>query len=146
VIYLYKYYSEYARLSLCSLIVQSAFSSRLGYEEHIPGQTRDWNEELQTTRELPQKNLPERLIRERAIFKVTPPFYAFGSSGGGLYSKYGPNYVPLIHQGEGSSQSITEVTFGFWMYLGEGYVQVMTHRNQDVFVQKSTFHLGASDR
>lgn len=34
-------------------------------------QTRDWNEELQTTRELPRKNLPERLLRERAIFKVT---------------------------------------------------------------------------
>jgi len=42
----------------------------LGYEEHIPGQTRDWNEELQTTRELLRKNLPERLLRERAIFKV----------------------------------------------------------------------------
>lgn len=47
-----------------------AFSSKLGYEEHIPGQTRDWNEELQTTRELSRKNLPERLMRERAIFKV----------------------------------------------------------------------------
>lgn len=33
-------------------------------------QTRDWNEELQTTRELARKNLPERLLRERAIFKV----------------------------------------------------------------------------
>ena len=43
----------------------------MGYEEHIPGQTRDWNEEIQTTRELPKTNLPERLIRERAIFKVT---------------------------------------------------------------------------
>ena len=31
---------------------EDAFSSKLGYEEHIPGQTRDWNEELQTTREL----------------------------------------------------------------------------------------------
>ena len=50
---------------------EDAFSSKLGYEEHIPGQTRDWNEELQTTRELPRKNLPERLLRERAIFKVT---------------------------------------------------------------------------
>ena len=49
----------------------SAFSTRLGYEEHIPGQTRDWNEEIQTTRELPKTNLPERLIRERAIFKVS---------------------------------------------------------------------------
>ncbi|CAG2062874.1 unnamed protein product [Timema podura] len=48
---------------------EDTFSSKLGYEEHIPGQTRDWNEELQTTRELPRKNLPERLLRERAIFK-----------------------------------------------------------------------------
>ena len=46
----------------------------MGYEEHIPGQTRDWNEELQTTRELPRNSLPERLIRERAIFKVTSLF------------------------------------------------------------------------
>ena len=49
---------------------EDAFSSRLGYEEHIPGQTRDWNEELQTTRELPRGTLPDRLVRERAIFKV----------------------------------------------------------------------------
>ena len=49
---------------------EDTFSSKLGYEEHIPGQTRDWNEELQTTRELPRKSLPERLLRERAIFKV----------------------------------------------------------------------------
>ena len=48
----------------------SAFSARLGYEEHIPGQTRDWNEELQTTRELTRNTLPDRLVRERAIFKV----------------------------------------------------------------------------
>lgn len=53
-------------MSICS----AANSARMGYEEHIPGQTRDWNEELQTTRELPRKTLPERLIRERAIFKV----------------------------------------------------------------------------
>ena len=52
---------------------EDAISQRLGYEEHIPGQTRDWNEELQTTRELPRKNLPDRLIRERAIFKVSAP-------------------------------------------------------------------------
>lgn len=48
----------------------TAFATRLGYEENIPGQTRDWNEEIQTVRELPRKNLPERIIRERAIFKV----------------------------------------------------------------------------
>lgn len=55
---------------------EDTFSSKLGYEEHIPGQTRDWNEELQTTRELPRKNLPERLLRERAIFKVHSDFVA----------------------------------------------------------------------
>ena len=49
---------------------EDVISQRLGYEEHIPGQTRDWNEELQTTRELTRKTLPDRLIRERAIFKV----------------------------------------------------------------------------
>ncbi|KAK2711731.1 clustered mitochondria protein homolog [Artemia franciscana] len=60
---------------------EDAFSSKLGYEEHIPGQTRDWNEELQTTRELPRKNLPERLLRERAIFKVHSDFVAAATRG-----------------------------------------------------------------
>uniref|UniRef100_A0A8C7FA48 Clustered mitochondria protein homolog n=1 Tax=Oncorhynchus kisutch TaxID=8019 RepID=A0A8C7FA48_ONCKI len=56
-------------------------TSRLGYEEHIPGQTRDWNEELQTTRELARKNLPDRLLRERAIFKVHSDFAAAATRG-----------------------------------------------------------------
>lgn len=60
---------------------EDAFSTRLGYEEHIPGQTRDWNEEIQTTRELPRKSLPERLIRERAIFKVHSDFVAAATRG-----------------------------------------------------------------
>jgi protein TIF31 len=45
--------------------------NKLGHEDHIPGQVRDWNEELQITKELSKKTLPERLIRERAMFKVT---------------------------------------------------------------------------
>lgn len=64
-----------------ALRAEDAFSSKLGYEEHIPGQTRDWNEELQTTRELPRKNLPERLLRERAIFKVHSDFVAAANRG-----------------------------------------------------------------
>ena len=44
-------------------------------------QTRDWNEELQTTRELPRKNLPERLLRERAIFKVHSDFVSAATRG-----------------------------------------------------------------
>lgn len=43
---------------------------KIGLEDHIPGQVRDWNEELQTTHELPRETLSERLIRERAIFKI----------------------------------------------------------------------------
>ncbi|XP_066148360.1 clustered mitochondria protein homolog isoform X2 [Euwallacea fornicatus] len=60
---------------------EDSLSSKLGYEEHIPGQTRDWNEELQTTRELPRKTLPERLLRERAIFKVHSDFVAAATRG-----------------------------------------------------------------
>ena len=64
-----------------SIRAEDAFSSKLGYEEHIPGQTRDWNEELQTTRELPRKTLPERLLRERAIFKVHSDFVSAATRG-----------------------------------------------------------------
>jgi len=64
-----------------SIRAEDAFSSKLGYEEHIPGQTRDWNEEMQTTRELPRKNLPERLLRERAIFKVHSDFVSAATRG-----------------------------------------------------------------
>uniref|UniRef100_A0AAG5DLN9 Clustered mitochondria protein homolog n=1 Tax=Anopheles atroparvus TaxID=41427 RepID=A0AAG5DLN9_ANOAO len=60
---------------------EDTFSSKLGYEEHIPGQTRDWNEELQTTRELPRTTLPERLLRERAIFKVHSDFVTAATRG-----------------------------------------------------------------
>ncbi|XP_072164554.1 clustered mitochondria protein homolog [Diadema setosum] len=64
-----------------SIRAEDAYTSRLGYEEHIPGQTRDWNEEIQTTRELAHKNLPERLLRERAIFKVHSDFVAAATRG-----------------------------------------------------------------
>lgn len=64
-----------------SIRAEDAFSSKLGYEEHIPGQTRDWNEELQTTRELPRKTLLERILRERAIFKVHSDFVGAATRG-----------------------------------------------------------------
>lgn len=60
---------------------EDAFAAKLGYEEHIPGQTREWNEELQTTRELPHKTLTKRLLRERAIFKVHSDFVAAATRG-----------------------------------------------------------------
>ncbi|CAF2337641.1 unnamed protein product [Rotaria sp. Silwood2] len=53
---------------------EDANINKLGHEDHIPGQVRDWNEELQITKELSKKTLPERLIRERAMFKVHSDF------------------------------------------------------------------------
>ncbi|KHN83700.1 Clustered mitochondria -like protein [Toxocara canis] len=54
---------------------------RIGLEDHIPGQIRDWNEELQTTHELPRETLTERLVRERAIFKIHSDFVSAAVKG-----------------------------------------------------------------
>ena len=78
---LYTWLSPQMEHTIDAIRAEDAFSSKLGYEEHIPGQTRDWNEELQTTRELPRKNLPERLLRERAIFKVHSDFVSAATRG-----------------------------------------------------------------
>lgn len=67
--------------TLDAIRAEDTFSSKLGYEEHIPGQTRDWNEELQTTRELSRKTLNDRLLRERAIFKVHSDFVTAATRG-----------------------------------------------------------------
>ena len=47
---------------------------RLGYEEHILGQTRDWNEEIQSIREMPAKSKGERITKERAMYKTYSDF------------------------------------------------------------------------
>nr|CAI5864206.1 unnamed protein product [Callosobruchus analis] len=64
--------------TLDAIRAEDTFSSKLGYE--VPGQTRDWNEELQTKR-IAQETLPERLLRERAIFKVHSDFRSGGDRG-----------------------------------------------------------------
>ena len=60
---LYSWMAPMSDHSIDAIRAEDAFSSKLGYEEHIPGQTRDWNEELQTTRELSRKNLPGILLQ-----------------------------------------------------------------------------------
>ena len=45
---------------------EDASSSKLGYEEHIPGQTRNWNKEMHTTRELLRKKLPEKTSQRKS--------------------------------------------------------------------------------
>lgn len=67
--------------TLDAIRAEDTFSAKLGYEEHIPGQSRDWNEEIQTTRELPRGNLAQRLLRERAIFKVHSDFVTASTRG-----------------------------------------------------------------
>lgn len=78
---LYSWVSPPLQHTIDAIRAEDTFSSKLGYEEHIPGQTRDWNEELQTTRELSRKTLPDRLLRERAIFKVHSDFVAAATRG-----------------------------------------------------------------
>ena len=51
----------------------SVISSRITFLQN----TRDWNEEISGTRELPRTTLPERLIRERAMFKVCSLLHVF---------------------------------------------------------------------
>ncbi|KAK3523983.1 hypothetical protein QTP70_017491 [Hemibagrus guttatus] len=55
--------------------------SQLDYEGHMPGQVCDWNEELQSTRELPRQSLKDRLLRDRAIFKANSDFVSTATHG-----------------------------------------------------------------
>lgn len=64
-----------------TLRAEDAAAVRIGYEEHMPGQLRDWNEELQSARELPRDTLQQRLLRDRAIFKITSDFVAAATRG-----------------------------------------------------------------
>ena len=59
---------------------EDAYTAR-STEEHIPGQTREWNEELQAVRELPSGSIHERLLRDRAFFKVHSDFVAAATRG-----------------------------------------------------------------
>ena len=56
------------------LKAEDSWLYRLGYEEHILGQTRDWNEEIQSIREMSGKTKSERLTRERAMYKTYSDF------------------------------------------------------------------------
>ncbi|CAD6188429.1 unnamed protein product [Caenorhabditis auriculariae] len=47
---------------------------RVGYEDHLPGSIRDWNEELQTTFEMSRGSIMERIIRDRSYFKIHSDF------------------------------------------------------------------------
>ncbi|KAG6494254.1 hypothetical protein ZIOFF_049274 [Zingiber officinale] len=46
----------------------------LSFGSELIGMQRDWNEELQSCREFPHKTLQERILRGRALYKVTCDF------------------------------------------------------------------------
>ncbi|TKS78790.1 Clustered mitochondria protein -like protein [Collichthys lucidus] len=48
--------------------------SRLGVDEQPGSQAPDWNEELQTARDLPHGSLEERLQRDRAVLQINSAF------------------------------------------------------------------------
>ncbi|XP_065054486.1 clustered mitochondria protein homolog [Rhopilema esculentum] len=60
---------------------EDAVTGRIGYEEQIPGQLRDWNEELQSAKELPRKSTHQRILRDRALYKITSDFVAAATKG-----------------------------------------------------------------
>ncbi|CAK9304619.1 unnamed protein product [Gordionus sp. m RMFG-2023] len=78
---------------------EDIFQSRFGFEDHVPGQTRDWNEELQGTRELPRKDLAERVARDRAVFKVGADLATAAAKGALSISR---GYPLPINPGESS--------------------------------------------
>ncbi|XP_020579345.1 clustered mitochondria protein isoform X2 [Phalaenopsis equestris] len=53
----------------------------LSYGSEIIGMQRDWNEELQSCREFPHKSLQERILRDRALYKVTCDFVDAATNG-----------------------------------------------------------------
>ncbi|XP_072230646.1 clustered mitochondria protein homolog isoform X2 [Leuresthes tenuis] len=60
---------------------EETHTSRMGQDEHTAGQSREWNEELQSCRELPRNSVQDRLHRERSIFKTNCDFVAAAAQG-----------------------------------------------------------------
>uniref|UniRef100_A0A1D1Z9L5 Clustered mitochondria protein homolog n=1 Tax=Anthurium amnicola TaxID=1678845 RepID=A0A1D1Z9L5_9ARAE len=53
----------------------------LSFGSELIGMLRDWNEELQSCREFPHKTSQERMLRDRALYKVTCDFVDAAISG-----------------------------------------------------------------
>ncbi|XP_077210396.1 clustered mitochondria protein-like isoform X2 [Tasmannia lanceolata] len=70
-------------------------SMSLSYGSELIGMQRDWNEELQSCREFPHKTLQERILRDRALYKVTCDFVDAAISGAvGVISRCIPPINP----------------------------------------------------
>ncbi|CAJ0580592.1 unnamed protein product, partial [Mesorhabditis spiculigera] len=58
--------------SICA--EEASQPQRLGFEDSLPGQLRNWNEELQATVEMPQDTAAARLMRDRSVYKIHADF------------------------------------------------------------------------
>nr|XP_055036650.1 clustered mitochondria protein homolog isoform X1 [Misgurnus anguillicaudatus] len=97
---------------------------RLGYEEHLPGQARDWNEEIQTSRELPRKNLTDRLMRDRAVFKANSDFV--GTATRGAMGVIDGNVMPINPSEEPQEQIFiwSNIFFSFAFDVRDQYTDL----------------------
>ncbi|EEF49189.1 clustered mitochondria protein [Ricinus communis] len=67
----------------------------LSYGSELIGMQRDWNEELQSCREFPHTTPQERILRDRALYKVTSDFVDAAISGAiGVISRCIPPINP----------------------------------------------------
>lgn len=67
----------------------------LSYGSELIGMQRDWNEELQSCREFPHGTPQERILRDRALYKVTSDFVDAAISGAvGVISRCIPPINP----------------------------------------------------
>ncbi|XP_037496881.1 clustered mitochondria protein [Jatropha curcas] len=70
-------------------------SLTLSYGSELIGMQRDWNEELQSCREFPHTTPQERILRDRALYKVTSDFVDAAISGAiGVISRCIPPINP----------------------------------------------------
>ncbi|KAF9675620.1 hypothetical protein SADUNF_Sadunf09G0051100 [Salix dunnii] len=67
----------------------------LSYGSELIGMQRDWNEELQSCREFPHSTPQERILRDRALYKVTSDFVDAATKGAiGVISRCIPPINP----------------------------------------------------
>ncbi|XP_073038847.1 clustered mitochondria protein-like isoform X2 [Primulina eburnea] len=70
-------------------------SLTLSFGSELIGMQRDWNEELQSCREFPHATHQERILRDRALYKVTSDFVDAATSGAiGVISRCIPPINP----------------------------------------------------
>ncbi|KAL1547485.1 clustered mitochondria protein-like [Salvia divinorum] len=70
-------------------------SLTLSFGSELIGMQRDWNEELQACREFPHATHQERILRDRALYKVTTDFVDAATSGAiGVISRCIPPINP----------------------------------------------------